>query len=100
MPTTALLKAMPAIMLPTNMAERASRSAPLVVARGRLAKISFNASRQSPSDGELEVVGEKDSMQCVSASKPVAAVRRGGSEMVKSGSRMATSGNRNRLPNR
>ncbi len=71
---------------------RASRSWPSRVARSMCAQPRASPSSAMPSAGGLKGGAMKVSMQCASASMPVAAVSRGGKPRVSSGSQTAARG--------
>ena len=84
--------AMAPCMLALIMFQRASRSAPLAVARAICAQPRARPSRPMPSAGGLMAGAIKVSMQCAIASMPVAAVNWAGRPRVSSGSQIAALG--------
>lgn len=93
-PTSALMKAAPAMVLASIMDPWACRSEGSCQQRGRFAAISSMARSASASEMGLAGREVKLSMAWVKASTPQEAIRPRGSVVRSSGSQMATSGER------
>ncbi len=85
-------KERPPSSAPIIISVRAARSPPSAQARSRLRQMRPAPSRAIASAGGLSRGERKVSMQCDSASRPVAAVRPGGRPSVSSGSQIARFG--------